>query len=305
MITFRSEPIEDSYVWAYQDYFLQGLSRQGFIKNAHYIRAITCQYTQLLSILNNTNCINLVEVNFIMDNQPDGLPELVQLITRNARLRAVSVEVVGYINVNQEMNDFACALYSFPKITCIYLSGEWDKDTFSKFLGRVQQEPQQIKKMTFQRPESLTRSLQGPCQGRAWVARESSMMIQILDTNLWRAVEDKSIGNNGRWENEQWGPLYNGRRGMIAAVIETEKKLQLANMYRSGSLREYSGFLARLTNCHEIKTDRTYHDQTVEMEDVFLQNSNLRKIDLMFSQGAKTEKILSACNGLSSHRLHS
>ncbi|KAF8999192.1 hypothetical protein BGZ52_010547, partial [Haplosporangium bisporale] len=113
VITYRSEPTDSIYAWDYQEYFLQD-ERQGFLKNAHHIRALTCQHSQLL-VLNNTNCINLVEVNYVVDGSFHGLPELTHLIIRNPGLRAVSVESKGgyhlalnsyHLALNKPMSDF-------------------------------------------------------------------------------------------------------------------------------------------------------------------------------------------------------
>ncbi|KAF9281466.1 hypothetical protein BGZ74_002352 [Mortierella antarctica] len=70
----------------------------GLFKNAHHIRALTCRTPRILSILNilsNTDCVNLVEINFVMDRSGDGFPKLTRLITRNPNLRATSVENAG------------------------------------------------------------------------------------------------------------------------------------------------------------------------------------------------------------------
>ncbi|KAI9235968.1 MAG: hypothetical protein BYD32DRAFT_462951 [Podila humilis] len=56
-------------------------------------------------------------------------------------------------------------------------------------------------------------------------------MVQIPGTELWRTVEDKATGNNGRWENEQWGPLNNGRSEPCTTVFETKQELQVVFSY--------------------------------------------------------------------------
>ncbi|KAG0315000.1 hypothetical protein BG000_005338 [Podila horticola] len=92
--TYRSIPTDNVKGWAYQEYFTQDESRQGFLKNAHQTHALTYQHSQSRSILSTTttNYVNLVDVNYVIDGPIDGLPELTWLIIRSPALRAVSVE---------------------------------------------------------------------------------------------------------------------------------------------------------------------------------------------------------------------
>lgn len=92
VITYRSIRTGKHNVWDYQHYFLRDQSRQGLLRNSRHIRALTCRTPRILSILSNTKCVNLVEINFVMDRSGDGFPELIRLISRNPNLRAVSVE---------------------------------------------------------------------------------------------------------------------------------------------------------------------------------------------------------------------
>ncbi|KAF9214618.1 hypothetical protein BGZ59_003363 [Podila verticillata] len=298
VITYRSEPTDSIYAWDYQEYFLQD-ERQGFLKNAHHIRALTCQHSQLL-VLNNTNCINLVEVNYVVDGSFHGLPELTQLIIRNPGLRAVSVESKGgyhlalnsyHLALNKPMSDFLDVLDQFLNISCVYLGGVYSEQVFSRLLKRVRQEPHQIKKLTLQRPDLLTRSRRGPQQ--AWVARESPMVVQIPEMELWRTVDDKTLGNNGRWENEQWGSLNNGGPELCVAVMETDHELQLV-FPNWPSVSENERFLARYTHCQHIDTGLYTQQDDAHLDALLHQNPNLHKLHLHFSaiRGVNLARIL-------------
>ncbi|KAG0089430.1 hypothetical protein BGZ93_009853, partial [Podila epicladia] len=69
VITFRSQATDQYNVWTYKQFFLSSnpQSRQGFIRNAHHIRALACRTPQLLTTINTTDFPNLVEINFIID----------------------------------------------------------------------------------------------------------------------------------------------------------------------------------------------------------------------------------------------
>ncbi|KAF9391821.1 hypothetical protein CPB97_005229 [Podila verticillata] len=312
-ITYRSKLTEDVDVWDYQEYFLQDESRQGFLKNAHHIRALTCQHPQLLSILNNTNCVNLVEVNYVVDGPLHGLPELCKLISRNQSLRAVSVESKGShwdrwdgCTLDQSMSDFLDVLDQSPNISSVYLGGVQCQKVALRLLKRVRQEPNQIKKLTLERPELLTRSRRGPSKGQAWIARESPMMVWIPGTELWRTVDDKAIGNNGRWENEQWGPLNNGRSEPCTAVFETAQELQLvfSETYWFYICLEKEGFWKQYTHCQQLRT----HDKISADRIATFQRHlpNLHKLDLEIGSNVSVEWILTQPNArFSSLRLHS
>ena len=133
--------------------------------------------------------------------------------------------------LDQSISDFLDVLDQSPNISCVYLGGVQCQKVAIRLLKLIRQEPNQIKKLTLERSEFLTRSRRGPSKGHAWAAREKPMMIRIPGTELWRTVEDREIGNNGRWENEQRGPLNNGRLEPCTVVFETEQELQVVFSY--------------------------------------------------------------------------
>lgn len=288
VITYRSISTDEYRVWDYQHYFLRDQSRQGLLKNAHHIRALTCRTPRILSILSNTNCINLVEINFVMDRSGDGFPELTRLISRNLSLRAVSVENAGSWESekqSQRVEAFVDVLCQFPHISCIYLDGMSDYPSnterlCAKLLSRIKQDPRQIRKLALQTPCEITRAKRGPSQGRAWAARESPLVLPITGKDMWRVLEDKSAGNNGRWENEQWTPIQ--YYGDTVAVMETESKLQISlpcalpHTAYVRLLRQFTGFNELALGKSGIHFDEQLNRALIA---VLSQNANLRKIE--------------------------
>ncbi|KFH66205.1 hypothetical protein MVEG_08305 [Podila verticillata NRRL 6337] len=216
VIAYRSIPTNQHDVWTYKQYFLRDhQSRQGLLKNAHHIRALTCQTPQLLTTLNTTLCANLVEINFNTDRSYEAFPAFMRLIARSPKLRAVSVESLwDYPEPErwERVHDLVDVLCKRSDISCFYLEGIYThardvEGLCAKALGRIRQDPKQIKKLTLQRRDLLRRSRRGPSQGRMWAARESPLVVPIPGQERWRVIEDNIVGNNGRWENETWTPM--------------------------------------------------------------------------------------------------
>lgn len=132
------------------------------------------------------------------------------------------------------------------------------------------------------------------------------MMVWIPGTELWRTVDDKAIGNNGRWENEQWGPLNNGRSEPCTAVFETAQELQLvfSETYWFYICLEKEGFWKQYTHCQQLGT----HDKISADRIATFQRHlpNLHKLDLEIGSNVSVEWILTQPNArFSSLRLHS
>ncbi|KAF9285916.1 hypothetical protein BGZ74_001386 [Mortierella antarctica] len=96
-VTFRSLPRSHRKRAAYRDYSLLYYGHQGILKHAHHIRALTCQGAQSLqTLVDSFSCVNLVEINFVINLRVGslGLDNLVDLMSVNPSLRAISIENV-------------------------------------------------------------------------------------------------------------------------------------------------------------------------------------------------------------------
>lgn len=128
VITFRTRSVEGRIKRPRCRYFYDPISRLGLIKHDHHIRALTCRYDQLLVILDMTTCINLIELNVLMNcdlpMHKTGFSKLTELIARNTRLQVISFENInfGSLKTMQLLFEFIDELYSFSRITCIYLT---------------------------------------------------------------------------------------------------------------------------------------------------------------------------------------
>lgn len=132
------------------------------------------------------------------------------------------------------------------------------------------------------------------------------MRIRIPGTELWRTVEDKEIGNNGRWENEQWGPLNNGRLEPCTVVFETEQELQVVFSY-STWLRWYlekEGFFKKYTHCQQLRTHNEISSDYISTLKCHF--PSLHELDLEIGPSANVYWLLSPPNNrFSSLRFHS
>ncbi|KAG0035045.1 hypothetical protein BGZ81_001104 [Podila clonocystis] len=268
VITFRSKSEESDIKKSKCGYFSDPVSRMGIVKHGHHIRALTCRYDQLLAVLDSTTCVNLIEVNFVMDPLPPtdtvGLAKLAELMARNISLQAVSIENINFCSLKllQKLTEFVDGLSLFPGITCIYLDGYiqsrfnyaevlrgMDKIT-TKLLARVKQDNHQIKKVSLQRPDLLTRSKRGPSLGKAWAVKESPVSGAEA-----RAV---ALTCGGRWENERRLRGSNGPRPIIA-VVETDGELRLAvteKIYHTFA----ADIMQTYPNCTAISVPGLRHD---------------------------------------------
>ncbi|KAG0019554.1 hypothetical protein BGZ82_000116, partial [Podila clonocystis] len=81
VVAYRLKIKDEIKFWTYHEYFTRTRAeKSSFLKNAHYIHVFTSQHSQLLGILNDTSCVNLIKVNCVVDGSLVGLSELTQLI---------------------------------------------------------------------------------------------------------------------------------------------------------------------------------------------------------------------------------
>lgn len=151
-ITFRS--IQDwPALWTYLDFTQTTYGQRALLKHAHHIRALTCQGRHSLNILHSSNCVNLLEINYVADSSTSndwdlGLRELSELITANPQLQVVSIEMIdmhGHGCVDQ-LSDFLDFLEDHSEISCVYLetkssvtleqSQQW-LDVWARLLNRA------------------------------------------------------------------------------------------------------------------------------------------------------------------------
>ncbi|KAF9326405.1 hypothetical protein BG006_010156 [Podila minutissima] len=314
VITYRSQVTDQYDVWIYQQFFLHAnaQSRQGFLRNAHYIRALTCRAPQLLTTLNTTDFPNLVEINFVIDRSCETFPALIRLIARSPKLRAVSIEKSGVYAAEEDWEhvhdlvDVLCKKSS--EISCVYLEGIYPhardmEGLCARLLARIKQDTKQIKKLTLQNPNLMTRSRRGPSRGHAWTARESPLVMPVPDTDMWRIVEDNTVGNNGRWENEQWTPMIKSSWNTIA-VMETPEELQVV-LPSTFPLDAYIRFLDRLPNCQDFSLGKTNEPLHSALVAFLKRNPKVHKIDRPVGYYNERDNILGSVNcGLTSVRLH-
>ncbi|KAF9321621.1 hypothetical protein BG006_002588, partial [Podila minutissima] len=121
-ITYRSL-IDLRGHWKY-DYSRNTFVQQALFKHAHHIQALTCHGRHSLQTFLTSNCVNLLEINYVVDSRSSnnwnlGLRHLADLITANPRLQAVSIENIHLHNkscVNQ-LSQFLDFLDGHPRIT--------------------------------------------------------------------------------------------------------------------------------------------------------------------------------------------
>ncbi|KAG0025009.1 hypothetical protein BGZ82_010272, partial [Podila clonocystis] len=185
-----------------------------------------------------------------------GLARLVELMARNISLQAVSIENVNFCSLKllQKLTEFVDGLASFQELRVVSWDGYiqsrlnyaevlrgMDKIT-TKLLARIKQYNHQIKKVSLQRPDLLTRSMRGPSLGKAWAVKESPVPGAEA-----RAV---ALTYGGRWENERRLRGSNGPRPIIV-VVGTDGKLRLAvtkEMYHTFA----TNFMLTYPNCTAI-----------------------------------------------------
>ncbi|KAG0358440.1 hypothetical protein BG005_002377 [Podila minutissima] len=249
VINFRCELHEK-----YEYLFLDPIGRASLAKHARHIQALTCQDSELLPILVESGCTNLVELNYVipeagpgytdgiyqrrqvLDLPSLGLDHLTKLIAANPGLQSVSIENVpmlpgGPSKISKEIWTFVAFLsQSCPSVTCFYLAGEClSQNNITKMLQTMlghrlaTLHPHDITTLHIKSPRSISRSKRGPpltlsrTTGKrmyAWPARYAGMI--------------PSWGASGRWENPRGKPyappecfamLANPRSGVLEVTI--------------------------------------------------------------------------------------
>lgn len=311
VITFRSRSEDGDMKRPKCEYFSDPASRLGLAKYGHHIRALTCRCDQLLAVLDSATFVNLIEVNLVMDPLPPtdtaGLARLAELMARNTGLQAVSIENINFCSLKllQKLTEFVDGLGLFPGITCVYLDGYLQSrhnytevlrgmdNIATKLLARVKQEKHQIKNISLQRPDLLTRSKRGPSLGKAWVARESP--VPGIEARV------VALTSGGRWENERRSRGSNGPRPTIA-VLETDCELRLSmteKMYHAFA----TDLLGSYANCTAIAVPELKNDP---LRQCISQRPGMTSLDVQWiCQPVDMSGILVPGNGLSSLRLAS
>ncbi|KAG0095041.1 hypothetical protein BGZ93_006418 [Podila epicladia] len=221
---------------------------QALIKNAHHIRAITCQLETLPTLL-ECQLDNLVEVNFVVDfkdfprtpiapgKSTQGLDDLSALVAHCCpRLRAVSIENFSliYDSEVQDLRSFVDFLDHFPNITCLFISLNPKNlrpkslvlsDIFDQRMARVQSS--KITSLVGRYGMELTRSKRGlpviPSSGQpsGWPGRESPCKEYWTECNAPRILPNVS---RGRWEHDAW--MY-PMTSWAVAVLENDTALEI------------------------------------------------------------------------------
>ncbi|KAI9237820.1 MAG: hypothetical protein BYD32DRAFT_451433, partial [Podila humilis] len=217
-ITYRS--IQER-PWMYTDFTQTIYGRQALSKYAHHIHALTCQGRDSLQFLCASSCVNLLEINYLIDSDASnhwdlGLKELSELITVNPQLQAVSIEKIdmdGQGCVDQ-LSAFLDFLDDHLEISCVYLEtksfvtleqmSQW-WDVWDRLLARTNLDDN-VNNLHIQ--PAIERSRRGPSQ--SWWAGGKG---------------DKSR----RWEQDAWiqhlksHPFQPGR----LAVLERQDTCEL------------------------------------------------------------------------------
>ncbi|KAG0342645.1 hypothetical protein BG000_002852 [Podila horticola] len=261
-ITFRSPRKMHHFGAAsqYRYYFRTVPEQQALFKYSRHIRALTCRGKEILSVLVDTDCTNLVEVNFLVDKRryaihndtlpsstigrdpvlntsPVGLANLAKLISRNVNLRAVSIEdlVIATEHDLQELRTFVDFLDRFPLIGCFYLAGELMEDELKVPLKEIWEQRQaaidssKILSLSIKQPGGLSRSRRGPPSSKGrdksdkWPGRKEAQPISYSDFK-WHFPR-------GRWEEDGVG--YRAPSALrppsctVLAVLESSGALEV------------------------------------------------------------------------------
>lgn len=260
-VTFRSTPTALWGSWTFDDYSRSTHGQQALLKNAQHIRALTCYASHSLQILRSSNCVNLIEINCLLDSlDPSelstGLDNLAELIALNPQLTAVSVESInleleGAIDHLLRFLDF---LDEHPAITSVYFdpglsirmpAAEHWKVVWDRLISRVT--APSIHSVRVQ--SHTSRSKRALNDRRSWIARESPIKVKIADNELRRERRDP-VG--GRWESEYRYPMPLDNNSM--AVMEHNGHLML-DWPQFVSSTEYAAALTRFPEIQTLSID--------------------------------------------------
>ncbi|KAG0099324.1 hypothetical protein BGZ93_008159 [Podila epicladia] len=265
VVTFRSKLTARRDKWIYHDYSRTTHGQQALLKNAQHIRALTCYAPHSLQLLRASTCVNLVEVNYLVNGGNPvelsaGLENLAELISLNLQLTAVSIEGISLDaeEARDKLSRFLDFLETKPKITSVYFepgpgldtsyNQHW-KDVWYRLLSRVSAST--IHSVQVQDHVTLTRSKRALNGRRAWVARESPIIVKIRDSELSREYRG-TVG--GRWESEhrRLSPPYGYRS---TTVMEHNGHLVLV-MPHSMSWSEYTAAMTRFQGIQRLTVDK-------------------------------------------------
>ncbi|KAG0325734.1 hypothetical protein BG000_001695 [Podila horticola] len=197
-------PVRNQQTWTCSDYTLTSDGRLALRKHAHRILAPTCQGTESLRVLRNSNCVNLTEMNFIVENNASVENEpwveaLFDLLTVNPHLTAISLENLRLhdASTEEQMSKLLGLLDQNPVITSVYIGTDShirDESGVEKMtaiqirlLARV---PTDSVRTLYVRT-AIPRSGRGrpTSSGRPWPARESPAYAKMKGSELHREVK--------------------------------------------------------------------------------------------------------------------
>lgn len=278
------------------------------MNHARFIRALTCQGFQSLGILFNSSCVNLVEINYVIDlstGSPPGLDYLVDLMSVNPSLRASSIECVDLSDKITESQfqgllDFLDNTASITSVALVPMNlhsskAQWET-VWTRLCSRV--DFSNIHSLCVH-TSGLSRSKRTLTGGLPWPARETPISVKIPDKKFRRALPS----TGGRWENESRMQRFSVSWPCIA-VLENNGCLELcswvfghwATLF-SLLQRSPSGLGAGDDGPEQLqKVADTTLGQTIRQ--IF---PNLRKLDLppKFLSSLPQEQLLSTLAGLS------
>ncbi|KAF9384690.1 hypothetical protein CPB97_005457 [Podila verticillata] len=308
VVTFRTKlppwPYEE-----YHDYSLNSHTRRGLFNHARYIHALTCQGFQSLRILFDSSCVNLVEINFMIDLSTGcpGLDDLVDLMSVSPILRAVSIENVDLDDkvTKSQFQDLLEFLDDTPSITNValvplnkHLNEELWEAVWARLCSRV--DFSTIHSLCIH-TSSLSRSERAPTSRRSWPGRESPISAKVGAREYRRALP--SAG--GRWENERRMQDRRHWCSPCVAVLENDGCLELCAA-EDGHRKPLLSFLQRSPTGWSIGDDDGSEQSQEEVMDTLGPTirqvfPNLCKLNLprQFLSSLPQEQFLPTLAGLS------
>ncbi|KAG0028257.1 hypothetical protein BGZ82_008522 [Podila clonocystis] len=235
VVTFRTDPGPHRKQTSYHDYSLHYYGHQGISKHAHHIRALTCQgVSSLQTLVDSLSCVNLVEINFVIDRLGSpGLDDLVDLMSVNPSLRAVSIENVDLRDkaTESQLYELLDFLDHTPSITnvCLVakesqLQEKWDV-VWGRMYSRIDRNTIHSLRIRSDYPSRSKRAL---TDGRPWPVRETPFSAKVEHATVRR-----ELPSGARWENEarsrdpSYGFPYRYRPYDSLAVLENRGSLDL------------------------------------------------------------------------------
>ncbi|KAF9314640.1 hypothetical protein BG003_003977 [Podila horticola] len=303
-ITFRTKP---EYM-QYHDYSPIKHTRRDILNHARHIQALTCQGFQSLRILRDSSCVNLVEINYVINLSTGcpGLDYLVNLMSVNPGLRAVSIEYVdlGNKTVESQFQDLLDFLDNTLSITSVAFvpfdqysrEAQWEA-VWTRLCSRV--DYSNIHSLCIH-TSVLSRSKRALTALQPWPARETPVSVSVPNKKFRRALPS----TGGRWENESRMHQFSNNSYPCIAVLENSGCLELCSL-DFGHWTTLFPFLQSVQSVWGVGDDETEQSQMVA--DTLGQTicqifPNLRKLDLSskFLSSLPQEQFLPTIAGLSS-----